>query len=597
MESNFAKVLDSRRRVFVHLKRNRAAGFSTYLLGASRNVVSRHSTLKSPLLKLGKRKKPDVCKGRCVSCKLTPRGSLTRYYMKFMESGMPKRLMYYQNGGWVDHESELVTVVRKEFEFKRASIEVKLSGDHLIFDFVRMVQFNFTTALELPIAWIDVDEVCFFPDVYTDVDERHECSHYEKQKEKLSSLLTQNDVQEIELQIEIEVNGVGNEKVVEYCGETNPLVKRIKVGQIAEVEDSCDKVSHTRINEEVEGNFISEERTNLDVERADLNLDAYTVTKMFEAGMNKMDGVNLVGVVSNIGSMGQSRLELFLKQVEITRKYRGNANVRYAWLASTKETSSTIMAQGLGQFGLQQIKSIYGIGVHLAAASCADTSASYCDVDENGVRYMVLCRVILGNMEMVHAGSKQFHPSSENFDSGVDDPNNPQKYVVWSMNINSHVYPEYVVSFTVPTNDSALKYDAKHEILRVKPGHESPFDPTKAGAAINMVSQHQSNLTGIRSKETSINLTTARLPNSSWMPFPVLLAAISKQVPPSDMKAVFAHYQQFRNKVINRENFVTNLRLTVGDAILRTTLVKLSSNKVAQKNGTIMAVQKQELID
>lgn len=65
---------------------------------------------------------------------------------------------------------------------------------------------------------------------------------------------------------------------------------------------------------------------------------------------------------------------------------------------------------------------------------------------------MVLCRVILGNMEIVHHGSKQFHPSSESFDSGVDDPENPRHYVVWSMNINTHIYPEYVVSFKVPAN-------------------------------------------------------------------------------------------------------------------------------------------------
>lgn len=65
---------------------------------------------------------------------------------------------------------------------------------------------------------------------------------------------------------------------------------------------------------------------------------------------------------------------------------------------------------------------------------------------------MVLCRVIMGNMEVVLPGSKQFHPSSESFDSGVDDPENPRHYIVWSMNINTHIYPEYVVSFKVPAN-------------------------------------------------------------------------------------------------------------------------------------------------
>ncbi|KAK9683982.1 hypothetical protein RND81_10G179000 [Saponaria officinalis] len=572
MESNFAKVLDS--EVFVDLKRNRAAELATNLSRASRNIiVSRHHTLK-----LGKRKKPDVCKARCKSCKPTHHRSSPRNYTNFMKSGVPKRLMSYQHGGWVDHEPKIITLIRKEFELKRAAVEVKLGGDHLIFDFVRMVQFDFRTALELPVAWIDEDGGCFFPDVYTNVGKQYRCFHYEKPKEELPSLLAHHSLQEIKLQIEIEVDGVGDDNFVECCGETNPLVKRTKVGQITDVEDNFDEVSNTRLNEEVRKNTNSEKRayTN-DVEKANLNFDDDTVMKMFGVGVNKTDGVNLVGIRSNSGSMSERRLELFLKQVQITRKYRGDANVRYAWLESTKEASSGIMAYGLSHFGFQQIKSAYGIGVHLAPANCAYTSANYCDVDENGVRYMVLCRVILGNMEMVHAGSKQFHPSSDNFDSGVDDPKNPLHYVVWSMNINSHIYPEYVVSFKVPTDDkgSVLKYGGKHEKLRVKPVHESAFNQTKVGAAIDMVSDHRSNLTSI-SKETTINSLATRLPRSPWIPFPVLFAAISKQVHSSDMKTVLIHYEQFRKKVISRENFVTNLRLTVGDAILKTTIIELN---------------------
>ncbi|XP_074276393.1 inactive poly [ADP-ribose] polymerase RCD1 [Silene latifolia] len=596
MESNFAKVLDSRRSVFVDLKRNKSARFATYLSGASRNAVSRHSIPKSSLVRLGKRKKPDVCKARCRSCNLSRHRSVSRYYRNYTKSGTPKRLMFYLNGGWVDHDAEVITLVRREFELKKATIEVKFSGHHLVFDFVRMAQFNFLTALELPMAWIDEDGGCFFPELYTDADEQYGCFHSKKQKE-LSSLKVQQGVQEIELQIEINVNGVDDTKVVEYCGETSPVVKRIKVGQIAEVEDSCDKVSDVRINDNVEDNQIADTKTDTDIEKSDLNLDADTVADMFVAGMSMADVVNMVAIGSNTGSAWQSRLELFLKQVEITRKFRGDANVRYAWLSSTKEASSSIMAYGLGHFGLQQIKSAYGIGVHLSAAGCADTSANYCDVDENGVRYMVLCRVIMGNMEMVHAGSKQFHPSSENFDSGVDDLQNPRQYVVWSMNISTHICPVYVVHFKVPSNsEGSVKYDDKHETSRAKAVHENPINTTKAGAAINVASEHQSNVTCDERKEraTSLNSTTMRVPTSPWMPFPMLFAAISKQVPSSDMMVVLASYKQFTNKVISRVDFVKNLRLVVGDTILKSTIIELNS-KVASKNGAMVVTQNQEI--
>lgn len=81
---------------------------------------------------------------------------------------------------------------------------------------------------------------------------------------------------------------------------------------------------------------------------------------------------------------------------------------------------------------------------------CCLYSSSYNDVDENGVQYMLLCRVIMGNMELVQPGSEQFHPSSENFDSGVDDLQDPKHYIIWNVNMNTHIFPEYVISFKAP---------------------------------------------------------------------------------------------------------------------------------------------------
>lgn len=65
---------------------------------------------------------------------------------------------------------------------------------------------------------------------------------------------------------------------------------------------------------------------------------------------------------------------------------------------------------------------------------------------------MFFCRVIMGNMELLRPGSKQFHPSNPDFDSGVDDLQKPRHYIVWNMNMNTHIYPEFVVSFKVSSN-------------------------------------------------------------------------------------------------------------------------------------------------
>lgn len=67
--------------------------------------------------------------------------------------------------------------------------------------------------------------------------------------------------------------------------------------------------------------------------------------------------------------------------------------------------------------------------------------------DEEGRKHMLLCRVILGKTELIAPGSRQYNPSSEEVDSGVDDLESPGKYIIWSSSMNTHILPEFVVSF------------------------------------------------------------------------------------------------------------------------------------------------------
>jgi hypothetical protein len=79
-------------------------------------------------------------------------------------------------------------------------------------------------------------------------------------------------------------------------------------------------------------------------------------------------------------------------------------------------------------------------------------SAKFAEADDNGEKHIILCRVILGNVETVVAGSQQYYPSSIDFDTGTDDPKNPKWYVVWSSVMNRHIIPECVVSFKSSIN-------------------------------------------------------------------------------------------------------------------------------------------------
>lgn len=67
--------------------------------------------------------------------------------------------------------------------------------------------------------------------------------------------------------------------------------------------------------------------------------------------------------------------------------------------------------------------------------------------DGSGEAHIVLCRVLMGRPEAVPAGSSQSLPSSDGYDSAVDNLENPQWYVVWNKDMNTRILPEYVVSF------------------------------------------------------------------------------------------------------------------------------------------------------
>lgn len=80
-------------------------------------------------------------------------------------------------------------------------------------------------------------------------------------------------------------------------------------------------------------------------------------------------------------------------------------------------------------------------------------------IDGCGLRHLLLCRVILGKMELVHPDTEQSHPSSEEFDSGVDNLLSPKRYIIWSTHMNTHILPEYVISFRAPTCIEGKQFD------------------------------------------------------------------------------------------------------------------------------------------
>ncbi|CAA0836119.1 Probable inactive poly [Striga hermonthica] len=210
---------------------------------------------------------------------------------------------------------------------------------------------------------------------------------------------------------------------------------------------------------------------------------------------------------------GRARVESFgVYTRAVQTRCGGNANLTYAWFGASKNEIDMIIDYG---FGLPKSGLTHGHGVHLCSINHPIESVLSTSPDENGLRHILLCRVILGKTEVICPGSQQNNPSSEEFDSGVDNIETPQKYIVWTSRMNTHILPEFLVSFRTLSSNSR----------------------------------------GSR-------------PNSNRMPFPTLINVLRKYLPLDAVDLIRIHHRDFRNQKITRAELVRRVRHIAGDKLL-----------------------------
>ncbi|XP_057450555.1 inactive poly [ADP-ribose] polymerase RCD1-like [Lotus japonicus] len=335
-----------------------------------------------------------------------------QHYLNYKKSGKPESVMLYNNGEWLDYPRNVVNLVKNEFEMKKVVVEIRLNERNLILDFLHMCQLDLKIGLRQPIGWIDEVGECFFPEI-------NDFSGEESHK-----LWNQDGVK---LGIQVEVDGVDEFNLRECIEKSNG-------GEV---------ILH---------NHVSLVPSAESVQR---KLDLDFVKIMFLTGMSIFESTDfeILETYPCSGTSMQVRFELFRAQAKMTKECHGEANVRYAWLPFYKGELSKMMEYGLRHCTLGATKCTYNGGVHLAAVTCPYASARYCDIDEGGVRHLVLCRVIMGNMKVFYPSiatdTGLFQPSNSQYDNGVDDIQCPRYYIVWNMNINTHIYPEFIISFKV----------------------------------------------------------------------------------------------------------------------------------------------------
>ncbi|XP_012085389.1 probable inactive poly [ADP-ribose] polymerase SRO2 isoform X2 [Jatropha curcas] len=266
------------------------------------------------------------------------------------------------------------------------------------------------------------------------------------------------------------------------------------------------------------------------------SLEHNTITRSFLEGMrNRGKDTKIVAIHKNSasGSAGRARWLTFRIFTEaVSQKSGGDANLRFGWFGGSREKICQVISHGFSLCSETANGESHGFGISLSPPKFCIDSAASATVDENGLRHMLLCRVVMGKMEVIPAGSKQFQPSSTEFDSGVDNLEEPRKFIVWSAFMNSHIFPAYIISFQAPCFNGL-----------------------------------------------NTNLGRSVRPSSPWMSFPALLSILSRFLEPSKMALIFKFYDDFRKNKISRLTLIRKVRQISGDRLLAA-IIRNCTNKL-----------------
>lgn len=313
-----------------------------------------------------KRKRADIC-----STWYNPSERL-KYYSNFIESSLPSRILFFENGEWNDFPPQVVASARKHFQLKNAAIEVKFNECHYLLDILYMIQWDLETGIQKQIAWIDDNGRQFFPEILLGVSGSgtHEVCQIDEERDSSFEFQLPEGNQDVNVQVRIDIKGAPVHHL-EGCDEESDLhARKLKIRRRAlgghgdlGIDPNLDQDNHA--SEEVDGGCQPKvEEISIGVTPNYKLLEPANVRDIFLTGMQLFGGARLLEIMPCSGHFMQSRMEPFAKQVEITSKNRGDPNVRYAWLASNKDASSILMMYGIDAGGCTST-AINGSEIHL----------------------------------------------------------------------------------------------------------------------------------------------------------------------------------------------------------------------------------------
>ncbi|CAL5022530.1 unnamed protein product [Urochloa decumbens] len=454
---------------------------------------------------------------RCNCCCTRP--NLANDCVNFLKSGAPSRIMYYKQGSWHNFPEQIMKSLIEEFRGNKSSVVSVMDDEPILVDFLSMTLVNLKTRKQRSVAWFDDTGKRFFPSLFFD--------------EESDEMVKGNSGN---------VDSTAQGIMVDKAANSPPeVVKQVVLESNPPIPEKPSTVDVLR-------------KKITSVERGSESF--LFVQDLFLSGMGPFatpSNILHIHRYSPNDITAQCRFEAFERQMKSTKEARGDANVRYGWLGSRKNDIIRILINGLGTTANPVEKAGLSAGVYLSPENRAFTSVGLCDVDEKGVQYMLLCRMILGNMEAVEPGSQESFPSSEIYDSGVDDCSNPKCYVMWPSHLSTHIRLEYLVSFK-------LVPKVRHYLLDLK---GLWFHPSPKEVALDISTLHP------------VMCETGEGPNSPWISFSVLFGVIQDNISSVAKELLFHHYEELKESIISREEMVKKMIIIVGEKILLEALKKL----------------------
>ncbi|CAN6237870.1 unnamed protein product [Urochloa humidicola] len=454
---------------------------------------------------------------RCNCCCTRP--NLANDCVNFLKSGAPSRIMYYKQGSWHNFPEQIMKSLIEEFRGNKSSVVSVMEDEPILVDFLSMTLVNLKTRKQRSVAWFDDTGKRFFPSLFFDEESdgmaKGDSGNVDSTAQGIMVDKAANSPPEVVKQVVLE----SNPPIPEKPSTVDVLRKKIT---------SVERGSESFL-------FVQD---------------------LFLSGMGPFatpSNILHIHRYSPNDITAQCRFEAFERQMKSTKEARGDANVRYGWLGSRKNDIIRILINGLGTTANPVEKAGLSAGVYLSPENRAFTSVGLCDVDEKGVQYMLLCRMILGNMEAVEPGSQESFPSSEIYDSGVDDCSNPKCYVMWPSHLSTHIRLEYLVSFK-------LVPKVRHYLLDLK---GLWFHPSPKEVALDISTLHP------------VMCETGEGPNSPWISFSVLFGVIQDNISSVAKELLFHHYEELKESIISREEMVKKMIIIVGEKILLEALKKL----------------------